>query len=46
MVTTPTEPVLSPEPKKPPDFLRSSLRSSLKRQHIERTSEGSISELM
>ena len=46
IVTTPTEPVLSPEPKKPPDFLRSSRRSSLRRQHIERTSLGSMSELM
>ena len=34
IVTTPTEPVLSPEPKKPPDFLRSSRRSSLRRQHM------------
>ena len=46
MVTTPTLPVDSPLPKKPPDFLRSSRRSRRKRQHMERTSEGSMSELM
>ena len=36
----------APLPKKPPDFLRSSRRSRRSRQHIERTSLGSISELM
>ena len=45
-VATPTDPVLSPEPKKPPDFLRSSRKSRRKRQHIDLTSLGSISELM
>ena len=45
-VTTPMEPVDSPEPKKPPDFLRSSLRSRRSLQHMERTSLGSMSELM
>ena len=40
------EPVDSPEPKKPPDFFRSSLRSRRRRQHILRTSLGSMSELM
>lgn len=43
MVTTPTEPVDSPLPKKPPLFLRSSRRSRRRRQHMLRTSEGSIS---
>ena len=46
MVTTPMEPVDSPEPKNPPDFLRSSRRSRRRRQHMERTSDGSMSELM
>ena len=46
IVTTPTEPVLSPLPKNPPDFLRSSRRSRRRRQHILRTSLGSISLLM
>ena len=38
--------VLSPLPKKPPDFLRSSRRSRRSLQHMERTSLGSISLLM
>ena len=46
IVTTPTEPVDSPEPKKPPDFLRSSRRSRRSLQHILLTSEGSMSELI
>jgi aspartate/methionine/tyrosine aminotransferase len=39
-------PVLSPLPKNPPDFLRSSRRSNRSRQHMLRTSEGSISLLI
>ena len=35
MVTTPTEPVLSPLPKNPPDFLRSSRRSRRRRQEAQ-----------
>ena len=46
IVTTPMDPVLSPEPKNPPDFFRSSRRSSRSRQHMLRTSLGSMSELM
>ena len=46
IVTTPMEPVLSPLPKNPPDFLRSSRRSSRRRQHMLRTSLGSMSLLM
>ena len=38
--------VLSPLPKKPPDFLRSSRRSRRSLQHMERTSLGSISLLI
>jgi hypothetical protein len=45
-VTTPMDPVLSPLPKKPPVFLRSSLKSRRKRQHMLRTSLGSMSLLM
>ena len=43
IVTTPIDPVLSPAPNKPPFFLRNSVRSNLKRQHILLTSLGSIS---
>ena len=46
IVTTPIEPVDSPLPKKPPDFLRNSRRSSLSLQHILLTSLGSISLLI
>ena len=42
----PAQPVLSPLPKKPPDFLRNSLKSKRKRQHMLLTSLGSISLLM
>ena len=46
MVTTADRAVLSPLPKNPPDFLRSSRRSRRRRQHMLRTSLGCISELM
>ena len=46
MVTTPTEPVLSPEPKNPPLFLRSSRRSRRRRQHMLLMSLGFISLLI
>ncbi|MEI3003414.1 MAG: hypothetical protein V8T87_02145 [Victivallales bacterium] len=40
------KPVLSPLPKNPPDFLRSSRRSRRRRQHMLRMSLGSMSLLM
>ena len=41
IVTTPMDPVESPDPKSPPVVLRlSSLKSSLRRQHIDLTSLG------
>lgn len=46
IVTTPTEPVLSPLPKNPPLFLRNSRKSRRRRQHMLRTSLGCISLLM
>ncbi len=45
-VTTPMEPVRSPEPNRPPVRLRISRRSICNRQHMERTSSGLRSELM
>ena len=44
-VTTPSEPVCSADPNSPLPRLSSSRRSSCRRQHIERTSPGLISEL-
>ena len=45
IVTTPTEPVCSAEPKSPLPRFRSSRRSSCSRQHIERIMFGFNSEL-
>ena len=45
MVTTPMLPVISADPKSPFPLFRSSLRSSWRRQHIERMWLGLRSEL-
>src|SRR3989338_6738165 len=45
IVTTPTLPVISADPNKPPPRTRSSRRSSWSRQHILRTSLGFSDEL-